>query len=799
MTYKKLLALILAFAMILGLAACGDTPDPTEPPTSAPTAPPTEPPTDPPTEPATEPPPSPAQMYTSAVELLNRKSDFTLEIRMEHTLTVNGAVYEDTSSQTVNYFGFGTEDFSAFASDEVDLDGFVTVYDELFLDGTLYTTVDEELFFKGTMTADEYTSRFVPLVLLDPALYGDITADGDVLTFSNPTAGESWIVPEYGKLEDAVGTAALNTDGTVSSYTYDVTYSIGGAEIHYDIEVTISKTVSEIPVVDETIEYTELEFVDAPRLYDQAVGYLMQPTGIHSVSGNIVESVTTHAGGAVRNQSAVINSWGDGKNYMGAVDLSIFLMSAGGTDSYEQEERFVDRTYTIATDGGEPRKQAGVSASSFQSYAMESLFNEIPAVSYLSNCTATDLGSIYFLELTFNEELAEKLKSASVKTFWGDEDYLDELTDGYRTEKMTGYLSIDKNTGLPLALGYYFEGYHSLDGNEFMLSLQHDRSFDLISMEAYEAIKEVGPTPEEPEEKATPLFYHVTGADGQEMWLLGTIHIGDARTSYLPQEIYDAFDASDALAVEFNSKAFDEEMENDEEFSDEVTSNYFYDDGTTAKDHVKDEELYRYAEMYLKATGNYHMNVPYMKISLWSNSIDNFFRRQSYGLSSSQGVDNQLIWRAEAQDKEILDVESGLFQTQMLTGFSDGLQEMLLAESVYADPYGYVTGTWELFEMWCAGDEAALIAYLNDESNDEDLSEDSDDYELTPEEQGYIDEYNNAMGADRNDDMHDVAVGYLESGDVVFYAVGLAHLLAEDGLVNTLRDAGYTVELVEFE
>ena len=41
--------------------------------------------------------------------------------------------------------------------------------------------------------------------------------------------------------------------------------------------------------------------------------------------------------------------------------------------------------------------------------------------------------------------------------------------------------------------------------------------------------------------------------------------------------------------------------------------------------------------------------------------------------------------------------------------------------------------------------------------------------------------------------------GYLESGDTVFFAVGLAHLIAEDGLVFTLRDAGYTVELVTFD
>ena len=282
----------------------------------------------------------------------------------------------------------------------------------------------------------------------------------------------------------------------------------------------------------------------------------------------------------------------------------------------------------------------------------------------------------------------------------------------------------------------------------------------------------------------------MTGTDGQEMWLLGTIHIGDARTSYLPQEIYDAFDAADALAVEINSDAFDKEMEDNEELSDQVTAHYFYDDGTQTSDHVEDEELFGYAEMYLKATGNYHMNAPYLKVNAWANSIDNFFLRQSYELSSTQGVDNQLIWRANNQGKEIREVESSLFQIEMLMGFSDGLQEQLLYEAVYADPYEYVDDTRELFEMWCAGDEAALIAYLTEEP----------DYtDMTDEEISLVEEYNNAMGTDRNDDMHDVAVGYLESGDVIFYAVGLAHLLAEDGLVNTLRDAGYTVELVTYE
>ena len=67
------------------------------------------------------------------------------------------------------------------------------------------------------------------------------------------------------------------------------------------------------------------------------------------------------------------------------------------------------------------------------------------------------------------------------------------------------------------------------------------------------------------------------------------------------------------------------------------------------------------------------------------------------------------------------------------------------------------------------------------------------------EYQELMDEYNQSMSYDRNDGMLEVLKGYLESGETIFVAVGLAHLLNNvNGLVDTLRAAGYTVELVEF-
>ena len=111
----------------------------------------------------------------------------------------------------------------------------------------------------------------------------------------------------------------------------------------------------------------------------------------------------------------------------------------------------------------------------------------------------------------------------------------------------------------------------------------------------------------------------------------------------------------------------------------------------------------------------------------------------------------------------------------------------------------YWEGTQELYELWCAGDEAALRELIADEFEpDEDMTEEElAEYE---ENKHLIEEYEKAIDTDRNEGMLKVAMEYLESGETVFYAVGLAHLLDNtNGLVDTLRANGYTVELVSYQ
>ena len=98
-----------------------------------------------------------------------------------------------------------------------------------------------------------------------------------------------------------------------------------------------------------------------------------------------------------------------------------------------------------------------------------------------------------------------------------------------------------------------------------------------------------------------------------------------------------------------------------------------------------------------------------------------------------------------------------------------------------------MAGVEELYELWCSGDETALRGMIN-----------SDDSEVDPSETAIAQEYEEAMSTNRDKAMVETAKGYLDSGKTVFYAVGLAHLLKDNGLVDSLRAAGYTVEPVPY-
>ena len=469
--------------------------------------------------------------------------------------------------------------------------------------------------------------------------------------------------------------------------------------------------------------------------------------------------------------------------------------SVNGSQSTTLEETYRDGSYVIVVDEGVPTKSAVKKEDVREAYGLI-LAEGVASPLLWQDVTLEDLGSVYLMEYTYNEDFGNGVQNAICTLFWGDATALNSLASDYVNKEMSGYIAIDKYTGMLTASGLYYEGVHTIEGDEYVLSLENNRAVEMPAFGAYKAITDELQQEDAPAEKATPLFYHVTGGEGQEMWLLGTIHVGDDRTGFLPKEIYEAFEASDALALEMDQEAFDQELEEDSRLAEKMSRALYYTDGSTAEEHMG-EELYAVAEKYMKASGNYSENAQYMKPYVWQSSVEDLYLRQTYQLHSEQGVEERLTELAKEQEKPIREVESGLTQIEMLTGWSEDLQMLLLADTLSYSGEEYRTHVCELYELWCAGDEAALREVIAAEMDLSGLTEEelAEYNELQP----LLEEYDQGMNQERNADMLDVAVEYLESGEVVFYAVGLAHLLDDtSGLVEALREAGYTVEQVVY-
>lgn len=806
LTGKRVCAWLIVLAVLLSVTGCDNTPEtPVTKPTET-TAP-------PPTEDSAQ--QDLAQKYDDAVALLTEEP-VGLEVQYMRKLSLAGQDYHDRGTVSLGYWNWGTEDFLARAQRVIIFGNsdYTTDIVEIYSDGKMYQTLDKDKFY-AEISAEEFVDRFVPVKMLDPTLYTlSANEDGTQITFADPTAGESWLIPEDAVLCSASGTVELNDQGELEKTAYTVTYQYGPAEFTLDYQVSVSGAGREPVVPKSTTAYVMLDEADAVYALEHAYGYLSQATHVSTTTNDLLLSAA--AGYAIQSM-AEINAYDLNEEYAAKWETNISVMNYASGQDEEQEvvQKFIDGKYTMSVDGGREETISEVT----QKGMMDSISGNLSANIIENDCIAsvesTNLGSVMLFAYTGTEEMGKAYCEAVCTTIYQDPNLLNEHASSYETNKMEFYLALDSYTLLPVAAGVMYEGKHIIEGEEYILSRQTDQSFDLASLSAYHEIFEKPAAEEEPEVPATPLFYHVTGKDGQEMWLLGTIHVGDERTAYLPDEIYDALLSSDALAIECNQDAFEEQLEEDEELRKTVSDAYYYSDGTTIKDHLVTPDLYEDAVKMMKATGNYNFNAEHARPSVWSSSISAFCLQQGYGLTREKGVEERLLDLVEENGIPIWEVESTLFQIQMDSKYSPELQEVLLFSVMGVDTQEYAEESRELYELWCAGDEEALREEVKDEPwelKEEDFTlEDLSDEDLERAKKILADldninaqlakvseEYEKAMSVDRNEGMLKVAKEYLESGDVVFYAVGLAHLLAENGLVNTLRDAGYTVELVNY-
>lgn len=764
------LTLAMWAALLLGLAGCGEKP-------AAETTLPTE---------AVISQSDALALYTQASKPILNATDLTVTANLEENRTVGSETYCQSMTGTLSYRGKGTGEMMAASICQLSFGSYETQYAEFYVKGTAYCQTSG-CTFRTAMHAQAFLQRQIPALLLDASRYGSVSAvtadDSTVITFSSPVVLESWVTDlEEAQLITASGTATLDIHGNLLNTTYQARYSCGAAE--YRLSVTAIPILGAVQTLEQDIaalpaECPTLSYFDAPKRILQVVGDVYSS---EALSVSYTETLYSAAYARLRTQKSTFDTYGSGSDFMAQTRYEVSVTDYTNTAATKSEVKtFLDGSCTVSVNGGEVVEQSGLTAEAMRTSCEDAILAALFTPNHILDAVVSDTGDFLCIRFAGNDAFADQLCGSIYSLFNAD---LDDWAESFTTADAGGYLCVNKYTGLPTALGVSLNRTHVIDGVSYPLNYQLDQTMELSSTAAYENITGLAPEETLPEKSATPLFYRVTGENGQKMWLLGTIHVGDARTAALPQQIYTAFRESDALAVEFNLNTFEERVSSDPDLLAHLTEAYYYTDGTKTEDHV-DKDLYAKLRDLVLASGCNSVDAPYYRTAIWWELIGDFYLRQECSLGPDKGVDQRLLDLAEKENKTVLEIESGLSQVQMLTRFSDALQAMLLTELLDTGAQEYCREIRQLYEFWCSGDEAGLNDALA-------AAKDG----LDSEELALYEEYNKAMYTGRNSIMLSAAKKYLESGDVVFYAVGYAHLLGENGLIEALRSAGYTVEIV---
>lgn len=271
---------------------------------------------------------------------------------------------------------------------------------------------------------------------------------------------------------------------------------------------------------------------------------------------------------------------------------------------------------------------------------------------------------------------------------------------------------------------------------------------------------------------SAPALYRVEDQAGYHIYLLGAVHVGSADMYPLGDAFEAAWQDAQALAVEMDADALETDMLRLMKYAAATV----YTDGDTAKNHLSPEA---YA-LGVEKLGQPEYLLNRMRPFIWASLAENALFEQM-GFSAEYGVDSFLTKRAKEEQKPVIEMEGLDTQLAIIQNVPDEVSESILL-SMLLLPDEAEKSMSGMMEAYISGDAASLEIWIETDTSD------------FPEElAATFEAYNNMLYHDRNDGFVRQAEEYLQEGKTVLICIGAAHILGEDGLVNQLKAAGYTV------
>lgn len=443
---------------------------------------------DPTTEPSVIISSSPEELYQQAVNAIALSRGLKLSIRTEIQTNIGGEIFYEKSEQTIRYNDLGTGSMTARVDEKRILGEYTISYFEAYDNDLMYCSVAGGNFC-SPMSAHAFQQRFAPAVLLDPTCYNksSVTFEDStyVLRFEQPIAIEGWSSSDNAELISAIGTAVLDENNNLLENTYALTYKQGIAEITKTVQVLIQKGES-FPL-PQTIQYLMIQDPNAPLMLERACGYLMQAT---SVSAQTKESILCEVFGDNRTQELNIHMYGNSEDFVAKLDFNTLLInSSQGGDEVRQTETilFKDGKYTASSNVQTADDSKSVTAAQMRKTCQNFLLGTVLMPRYIFNTTSTTAEDIIRYEYTITDDFADMICQNTCDTLYGKPELLANLSSENKTNTMTAYLEISKDTGFPKSAGILYSGTYAIEEHPYLMNYQTDQIYALTNQRLFDA------------------------------------------------------------------------------------------------------------------------------------------------------------------------------------------------------------------------------------------------------------------------------------------------------------------------
>ncbi len=280
-------------------------------------------------------------------------------------------------------------------------------------------------------------------------------------------------------------------------------------------------------------------------------------------------------------------------------------------------------------------------------------------------------------------------------------------------------------------------------------------------------------------ERAVPvrgekLFLWKATSETTQVYLLGSIHMAKKEIYPLAKEIEQAFERSKYLVVEVDQGKVDPGK-----IQQMVLERGMYKEGESLSTKLPKEKLKRVQDLVEK------VGIPMEqadRLKPWLLALTaSVMSLQKLGYDPKQGIDQHFLDAAKEKGKEVKELETVEFQLDLLSGFSDELQDLFVSATL--EELNVLEKQMDqIFGAWKKGDAKEMEKITLTEGM-------AKKPEMAPFKVKMLD--------DRNVGMAKKVEEYLKTKDVYFVVMGSAHLVGEKGVVELLRKKGVKVEQVE--